>query len=173
MNAGRREPATHCSNLRRLVFRAGLLAALWWSLSGDAVGSWWFAVPAIAAAAIVGVALSPGGPRPTLAGTVRFVPYFLRQSLMGGADVALRAFRPSRPLAPGFLDYRLRLPEGAARAVMAATVSLLPGTLTADMKEGTYLRVHVLAEEGAVEEDLRELEARVAGLFGLDLEAGP
>lgn len=166
MRAGRRRIATGGSPWR-LVPRSVLLALLWWVLNGDDVGSWWFGAPAVAAAALFDFALSPGdGPRPTLAGTARFVPYFLRQSLIGGADVALRALRPSLPLAPGMLEYPHRLPAGPPSAVMAATVSLLPGTLTADMGEG-YLRVHTLTEGQDAAGDLRELEARVAGLFGL------
>ena len=151
--------------VRRIAPRVALLALLWWALNGDNAGSWWVGAPAIAAAA-----LSPrAGPSPTLLGTLRFVPFFLRQSLVGGADVALRALRPSLPLAPDFLEYRLRLPMGPPSAVMAATVSLLPGTLTAEIREGT-LRVHTLTEGQAVERDLRELEFRVAGLFGLGTE---
>lgn len=159
--------------VRRIAPRAILLALLWWALTGGNVGSWWVGAPAIAAAALVGVALSPGaGPRPTLLGILRFVPFFLRQSLVGGTDVALRALRPNLPLAPAFLDYRLTLPGGPAAAVMAATVSLLPGTLTAELGENN-LRVHTLTEGRAVERDLRELELRVAGLFGLDMEPAP
>ncbi|MDQ3315904.1 MAG: Na+/H+ antiporter subunit E [Actinomycetota bacterium] len=102
--------------VRRIAPRVALLALLWWALNGDNAGSWWVGAPAIAAAALVGVALSPrAGPSPTLLGTLRFVPFFLRQSLVGGADVALRALRPSLPLAPDFLEYRLRLPMGPPR----------------------------------------------------------
>lgn len=167
MEAGRRQGAPRGLRARGLAPRILLLAPLWWALVGDDRGSWWFGAPAILAAALVGVALSPGGGhRPTLVGTLRFVPFFLRQSLVGGADVALRALRPSLPLAPDFLEYPLRLPQGPPSDVMAATVSLLPGTLTADVEEGR-LRVHTLTEGGSVTGDLQDLEARVAGLFGL------
>ena len=154
----------------RLIVRVALLAILWWALNGDDTGSWWVGAPAIVAAALGSVALSRGNEaRPSFSGILRFAPFFLRQSLVGGIDVALRAMRPSLPLAPAFVSHRLGLPAGPATAVMAATVSLLPGTLAAEIS-GQDLRVHTLIEGPAVEEELRELEGRVAVLFGREAQ---
>jgi multicomponent Na+:H+ antiporter subunit E len=62
----------------------------------------------------------------------------------------------------------LRLPPGSARTLFIAVISLLPGTLSAEL-EGRRLRVHTLIQDPAVLENLRELEIRVAALFGLEL----
>jgi multicomponent Na+:H+ antiporter subunit E len=51
---------------------------------------------------------------------------------------------------------------------MANTVSLLPGTLSAELDEHC-LRVHVLDQTGAFALELSVLEERVADLFGLRL----
>jgi multicomponent Na+:H+ antiporter subunit E len=53
---------------------------------------------------------------------------------------------------------------------MANTVSLLPGTLSAELDEA-HLRVHVLDETGAFAAELQVVEAHVAQLFGLNLVA--
>ncbi|HSK86317.1 MAG TPA: Na+/H+ antiporter subunit E [Rubrobacter sp.] len=157
--------------LRRAAPRVVLLALLWWVLTGGETDSWLVGSFTIAGALIVSLALLPaGGWRWTLTGVGRFVPFFLWQSLVGGLDVALRALRPARPLDPAFLEYPLGLPSDPARVFMANTVSLLPGTLSAEL-EGQRLRVHTLTENPKVLENLRELESRVAGLFGLELEA--
>ena len=74
---------------------------------------------------------------------VRFVPFFLMRSLLGGVDVAWRAFHPGMPIAPEFIEYPLRLPPGLARVFMANTVSLLPGTMSTEIGENC-LTVHVL-----------------------------
>ncbi len=155
--------------LRRAALKIVPLVLLWWALSGGDAGSWLIGAPAIAGAVIVSLVLLPARDwRWTPAGIVRFIPFFLRQSLGGGLDVALRALRPARPLYPAFLDYTLRLPENSARVFMSNVISLLPGTLSAEM-EGRYLRVHTLTQDPEVFENLRELEIRVAALFGVEL----
>lgn len=149
--------------------RAALLAVGWWVLTDGSPGSWVFGVPTIVGATLVSVALLPGGGRrPSPAGLAHFVPFFLWQSLAGGWDVALRALRPGRPLSPALLDYTLRLPEGTARAFMAGVISLVPGTLTVGLGDGR-IRVHLLTDDPRALETLRELESRVADLFGLRL----
>lgn len=126
-------------------------------------------VPAVVGATAASLLLLPaGGWRWTAGGIVRFVPFFLYQSLAGGIDVALRALHPRLPLEPTILDYKLRLPENPARVFMADTISLLPGTLSAAL-EDRELRVHTLTQGPEVLENLRELERRVAALFGLEL----
>lgn len=51
---------------------------------------------------------------------------------------------------------------------MANTVSLLPGTLSAELDE-EHLHVHILDHTGAFSSELMVIEARVARLFGLNL----
>ncbi len=153
----------------RLFFRTGLFALLWWMLTEGAMNSWLVGVPVVVFAALVSDALLPGVSW-SLTGMVRFVPFFLWHSLRGGVDVAGRALHPRLPISPGLLDYRWRLPPGLPRVIMANTVSLLPGTLSAELDE-EHLRVHVLDETGAFASELKEIEARVARLFGLDLVA--
>lgn len=155
--------------MRRAAPRAALLTVAWWVLTGGSLDSWLFGVPTIAFATFASVALLPaGGWRPSLVGLARFVPFFLRQSLAGGWDVALRALRPSRPLSPEVFEYALRLPESPARAFMAGVTGLLPGTLSVGLGDGR-IRVHSLTDDPGAAETLRELEARVADLFGLEL----
>ena len=59
----------------------------------------------------------------------RFILHFLRQSIVAGTDVALRALDPRLPLQPGFVIYHTRLPPGPKRSMFCAIMSLLPGTL--------------------------------------------
>ena len=75
---------------------------------------------------------------------------------------------PQLPITPCLFDYRFRLPPGLPRVFMANTVSLLPGTLSVELGE-EFLRVHVLDETGAINEELNLLENRLADIFGLEL----
>lgn len=141
-------------------------ALLWMVLTGGAADSWSAGGLAVATAALASLALRPERPwRVRLGGALRFVPFFVRQSLRGGLDVTRRAFSPALPLDPVLVEHSLRLPPGTARLFLLNTVSLLPGTLSADLR-GDLLLVHGLDASLPLVEDLRRLETLVAELFG-------
>lgn len=155
-----------------LLGRAVLLGVVWWAFVEGEVGSRVLSGAAVAAVALASLALAPpGSGRWSPSGLLRFLPFFLSQSLRGGADVAARAFHPRLPVLPGMIEYPLRLPEGPARIFFVVSLSLLPGTLSARL-EGDTLRVHLLHRGMPARGRIEELEARVAALFALELERG-
>lgn len=155
--------------LRRAGPRAAGYALLWWILTGGDQASWVIGLPVVIAATAANLMLLPAvGWRCSLTGMARFLPYFLWQSLLGSVDVAKRALNPRLPLAPFLLHYFLRLPTGSARIFFANTVSLLPGTLSAELLDDC-LTVHALDEALPVRAKLQTLEARIADLFALQL----
>lgn len=150
--------------LRRLLLRLAGCVLLWWILVGDDPSSWLIGAPTI----VLVLVLMAQQPHTTwhlsLPGLLRFIPYFLLQSLRGGIDVARRAFSPRRPLHPALLEYHLSLPRGSARIFLLNSVSLLPGTLSADLRDDCLL-VHVLDQQ--LDPHLEQLEEHVAQLFAL------
>lgn len=100
---------------------------------------------------------------------LRFIPFFVGRALSGGMDVARRALHPRLPLEPAVIEYPLRLPRGLPQVVMANTINLLPGTLTADIQAGA-LKVHVIDHQTSVLEELEALENAVARTFGITLD---
>jgi len=167
VEAGQTVPAKPL--LRRAALRLALLALLWLVLTGGDTSTWYIGALAVVAGTLASLALLPGHSwRWTVGGLVRFVPFFVWETLSGGIDVALRALRPSMPLEPEIVPYESRLPLNAARVFMAGVTSLLPGTLSAEL-EGRRLRVHSLAGADEALENLDKLENRVADLFGLEL----
>ena len=152
------------------VPRIAMFALLWFGLTEGEVASWIVGGPAVLAAVVMSFWLRPLPKiRWRSIGMVRFVGFFLKSSLVAGADVARRAMTPGNlPLKPGFCVYSMRLPPGAPRLLFASTTSLLPGTLTAELQPDRIL-VHALDVGGPFEEQLRALEAAVAALYGLDL----
>lgn len=157
------------SIVRRLV----AAAVLWWVLAGARPDSW--AVGLVAIAAAVGASLilmPPGAGRISVPGLVAFAGFFIAESLRAGVLVAMRALRRDPDLRPAVREFRLRVPAGAARTLLVDTMSLLPGTLSAGLA-GERLRLHVLDARLPVEQELRAVEARVAALFGLQLEDRP
>ena len=151
----------------RFAFRTLVFALIWWILTQGAINSWLVGAPVVLLAVIASGWLLPAISW-SLPGIVRFIPFFLWRSLYGGVDVARRALHPKMPISPGLFDYRWRLPPGLPRVFMANTVSLLPGTLSAELDE-EYLRVHVLDQSGDFIPELSIVEERVASLFGLTL----
>lgn len=92
----------------------------------------------------------------------RFLTHFVRCSLRGGIDVAWRAVRPDLPVQSLFVRRRIRLGSGQPRTLLVSAISLMPGTLTADV-DGDEIVVHLLAAD--MEQEIDALEARIAALF--------
>jgi multicomponent Na+:H+ antiporter subunit E len=95
-------------------------------------------VAATAAATWVSLRLlPPDAGRVRVGVLLRLLPRFLWQSLVAGIDVARRAFAPGMPLAPGFVDYPVKLPRGSARNAFELISSLLPGSVPTDETDTT------------------------------------
>jgi multicomponent Na+:H+ antiporter subunit E len=156
---------------KTLGVRALVLALLWWVLSEGLPFEWGLPVLSIVAAVLASLwLLRPGGWRWRLAGLLRFVPYFLKQSLLGGIDVAWRSFHPRLPVRPGFIEYSLRLRHEPAQVFFILVVNLLPGTAVAGWDK-ERITIHALETKSfLVRDKARELEQRVAALFGLETE---
>lgn len=157
--------------VRSFAVRAALAAALWWILVEGRAEAWLFGTPVVLAAALASVALGGArGLRPRAGPALRALAWFTGRSLLAGADVALRALKPRIILAPAFVVVRTRLRDPAARVLLADSLSLLPGTLCAEL-EGDAITLHVLDRDAPVERAVREIEARIADALGL-AEAG-
>lgn len=154
------------SRRQRLFLQLLVCLLLWWVLTGGDHRSWLIGGLSISLALLVMTSIPPApGYRLSLTGVLRFVPYFLWQSVCGGMDVARRAFSPRLPLDPALISYPLSLPAGSARIFFLNCISLLPGTLSADL-DADRLRIHVLDQHH--DPQLQRLERHVAALFGLD-----
>lgn len=155
---------------RSFAIRAVLFAAIWWVLTGGESDAWVFGMVCVALALALSVYLLPPVTRRhlSLAGFLEFLVFFLVQSIQAGGQVAWMAMRPHLDLHPAILEIGLRLPEDAPRIFLAATLSLLPGTLSAGL-EGNRLLLHVLDRRRPIEESVRRAEARVARMFQVEL----
>lgn len=160
------------SSVRALALRAAALLLTWLVIAEGDLGSLVIGAPLSLVAAGVSVVLRPQpfAARISLAGLARFVAYFAVQSVKGGIDVALRAYRPAMPLDPACVTYPLRLADPFQRVLFSTVVSLLPGTLSAAFQQDTLV-VHALDRTQPVTESLADLEHRIADLFGSSLEA--
>ncbi len=149
----------------KTVLTLATLGGLWWLLSEGRLSSWLLGVPTVAAAAWAYLRLNgtPTGPV-SLVGALHFLVFFVRESIRGGIDVALRTLAPRLRIEPGFTVYRTQLRSRESRVLFANCVSLLPGTLAADLN-GDRLDVHVLNSTQDADADLSRLEQAIRRLY--------
>ena len=160
------------SRLPAPVARTLLFAGLWVVVAGIDPGSWLIGVPAVAAATWASLRLEPHpGHRFSPGGALRFGRVFLKESLRGGFDVARRTLGRRLDIQPGFVTYHNRLPPGRPRLLFVTCVSLLPGTLAADLRDDALV-IHLLDSRVDARDELAQLENAVAGLFNIELVPG-
>jgi multicomponent Na+:H+ antiporter subunit E len=159
--------------LRTGLRRALTLAVVWWAVSEGETYGWWYGVMVVVLATVVSLRLRPpkaGGLAPReLVGRagalLTLTGWFVARSLLGGVDVARRALSPSLPLEPGMVRHELGIPPGQARTVVVWLISLMPGTLSAEL-DGDALQVHALDVTADVNGQVAELEDRVGRVSG-------
>jgi multicomponent Na+:H+ antiporter subunit E len=148
-----------------LISRIAILAFLWWVLAKGAYDSWQVGIPAILIAIYVDYRLfKPQTNRWSLGGLIILALLFLKLSLTSGIDVVRRIYHPRLPLNPAMVEYPLRLTSEAARNLFVCTVSLLPGTLSAEFGVHSLI-VHVLDVDRPFNQELKLIEDRVAAVF--------
>jgi len=140
-------------------------ASLWWLLAGSDPASWVIGVPAVLAAGWSAARLGSSGESSlSVAGLMRFLPFFLWESLRGGTDVMLRTLAPRVRIAPGIAEYRTTLRSEDARIFFTNCLCLLPGTLAVDLC-ADRIDLHVLDAREDPGPELRRLEQAVARAF--------
>ena len=141
-------------------------------LSQGTYDSWQVGLPAILTAIFIDYRLSPPkGNRWSLGGFLVYALYFLKLSITGGIDVAWRTYHPRLPLNPAMVEYPLRLTSLSARNLFVCTVSLLPGTLSAELGDN-ILFVHVLDVGRPFKQELKIIEDRVEAVFQPQAQVG-
>ncbi|WP_328986915.1 Na+/H+ antiporter subunit E [Thiorhodovibrio winogradskyi] len=101
-----------------------------------------------------------------------FLGFFLATSVRGGVDVSRRILTWPLAISPGFLTYRTALRHPGARIFFLDLISLLPGTLSADLEVPNRLVIHVLDLGAENYRELAQLELQVARLFRESIRAG-
>jgi multicomponent Na+:H+ antiporter subunit E len=149
----------------RLITILITFAFLWWLITDGQFSSWIIGIPAILFATWTFLRLNPkSGRYISPLGLLRFIPFFLIESLRGGIDVATRTLQPTLNIKPGFYCYQVKLEESAERVFFINCVNLLPGTLTADIHED-HMEIHLLSEDIDPGAGLSRLEEAVGQVF--------
>lgn len=136
--------------MRRLIPHPGLsvLLVIFWLLLTNSLSAGGLVV-----GIVVGLALPvftapfwPGRPRVDFIAALAYLALVMRDIVVANFEVAaIILFRRNRDLAPAWLVIPMDLATPEAITVFAGTISLTPGTVSADVSAcGRYLLVHAL-----------------------------
>ncbi len=100
------------------------------------------------------------GSRPLL-----YVPWLLWEIAKANLHVARVILTPSLPVRPRLLRIRAEQKTDLGRVILANSITLTPGTVTLDVREGTLL-VHALTAKSAEGLESGEMNRQVAWLEG-------
>jgi multicomponent Na+:H+ antiporter subunit E len=165
-----RSPGENAVGLpRAAVARATFFLAFWLMISGWAPTGLPVGLAAVVGATWVSLRiLPPKGSQFRVGSLAALAASFLRQSVLSGTDVALRALNPRLRLDPGLVACPLRLPAGSQRNAFCALSSLMPGTLPTGTDEQGALLVHCLDIGQPVAANLKAEERLFIRAVGFD-----
>ena len=100
----------------------------------------------------------------TLIRFLKYIPWLLFQIITSNFHVARLVLSPNMPINPKIIKFKTKLESDISWVVLANSITLTPGTITMDIKEGEFF-VHALSEK--VSDDLNTgiMEDRVAHIF--------
>lgn len=95
---------------------------------------------------------------------VGFLPWLFGRIFMSGLHLAYLILHPKMPIAPRMIRYQTMLENEAAVVLLGNSITLTPGTLTAEVNSN-HLLVHAMDEESARDLVTLLMEQKVSGIF--------
>jgi multicomponent Na+:H+ antiporter subunit E len=95
-----------------------------------------------------------------------YIPVFLYYSTLANLDVAYRVLHPKLPIHPGIVRAKTKLQTDTAKAFLANSISLTPGTTTIDIIDDTVY-IHWL---NVTTTDIDEVSKKLVSRFDYFLE---
>ena len=84
---------------------------------------------------------------------------------MSGIHLSFMILNPRLPIAPKLFRYRTALQNESGIVLLGNSITLTPGTLTADVNDNELL-IHAMDDESAEDVTSARLENKVAEIFG-------
>lgn len=99
---------------------------------------------------------------------IKYIPWLLYQIILANFHVAKLVLNPKMPIQPSLITFPTKLKKGISLLTFANSITLTPGTITADIRGEGYYVVHAI--DRTVADDLLsgEMENRVAHIFEED-----
>lgn len=93
-----------------------------------------------------------------------YIPWIIYQIVLANIDVAYRVLHPKMPIDPKIITFKTKLISDLSLTTLANSITLTPGTITVDIKDGVYY-VHAVATKSADDLLSGEMENRVANVY--------
>jgi multicomponent Na+:H+ antiporter subunit E len=178
------EPKRSGSTRTRTIALVALLSLFWFLLSGR-IGLQYFIFMVGTVGLVVlmnperpfgsrAVGMPQGGAEWIRSGValLRHLVWLLRSVIVANLDVARRILDPRMPIRPMFMVFRTDLKSEVAQVMFGNTITLTPGTVTVDLKDGTLL-VHALHPDTASAVISGEVQNTIAPIFGEPRQPAP
>ncbi len=143
-----------------------LLFFLWLLLSGR-YEPFFIALGLISSTAIAWLhARHPGPPNPIIPffRFMFYLPWLFYRILLSNLHAVYLILHPRLPIAPRIVRYRTKLRHPAAVALLANSITLTPGTVTAEVSPAELV-VHALDEHSSHDLITERLEKKIAWVF--------
>lgn len=95
---------------------------------------------------------------------IAYIPWLTCQIIQANIYVAYLALSPKMPIDPQILRFRTKLESDISWVTLANSITLTPGTITMDIKNGEFF-VHALDRKVADDLHAGDMEDRVAHIF--------
>ncbi|UCH46012.1 MAG: Na+/H+ antiporter subunit E [Nitrospiraceae bacterium] len=95
---------------------------------------------------------------------IKYVPWLLYQIVLSNIHVASLVLSPKMPIDPKLIRYKTKLKSDISLVTFANSITLTPGTITADINDEEYV-VHALSRKVADDLMTGEMEDKVAHIF--------
>jgi multicomponent Na+:H+ antiporter subunit E len=103
---------------------------------------------------------------------ILYVPWLLYQIVVANIQVAYYVLHPGMPIAPGLLVFRTEMKKNMSQVTLANSITLTPGTITANLENGTYT-IHTLKRTLASLLESGEMQQKVGRIFLEEKELVP
>ena len=97
-------------------------------------------------------------------GMLWYFPWLFGRIVQSGLHLTAIILRPSLPIAPRLIHYRTDLRHQMEIATLGNSITLTPGTITAEVRE-QELVVHAIDDEAGHDLTTRRLERAIARMF--------
>jgi multicomponent Na+:H+ antiporter subunit E len=104
-------------------------------------------------------------PRVRILALVPYAFWLLGRMIASAAQIAYIVINPKVPPEPGIVRIRVELTSPAARAVLANSITLVPGTMTLEMTD-RELTVHTFTPDAVEDLATAAMQNRIAFAFG-------
>jgi multicomponent Na+:H+ antiporter subunit E len=105
-----------------------------------------------------------GDMRVVAARFIAYIPWLIQQILLANIHMVSLVVRRRMPIDPRVVTFKTKLETDISCVTLANSITLTPGTITMDIKDGVFY-VHAVSQKVADELNAGDMEDRVAHIF--------